>query len=152
MPKDTGLLSSCFPNSNKIAWSTIIQQNKYYFFSFSIFFNPSRLPAAPPQEPGSDPTDGKRGFQVAQVRGVTVSGILEITLLLRDTSGSAVQLQRVSKHFTRRAESCSYFTGDAGTSEALKVNLYLQKLPPRAVPITLHHCLLQSAPGNVWGI
>lgn len=63
MPKDTGLQPSCLPNSNKIAWSNFLQQNKYFFSIIFFFFKQSRSPAALLQEPGSSRAARKQGFE-----------------------------------------------------------------------------------------
>lgn len=115
MPKDTGLQPSCLPNSNKIAWSNFLQQNKY-FFSF-FFFKQSRSPAALLQEPAVLP-----GSRVLNQTGQRCRS----TRNLGNTqphAGHRFPLQLLKAPSREGWELCSYFTGYSGTSDVLQANL-----------------------------
>lgn len=120
MPKDTGLQPSCLPNSNKIAWSNFLQQNKYFFFYYYFFFLSKagrQLLCCRNQAAAALP-----GSRVLNQTGQRCRS----TRNLGNTqphAGHRFPLQLLKAPSREGWELCSYFTGYSGTSDVLQANL-----------------------------
>lgn len=143
MPKDAGLQPSCLPNSNKIAWSTFIHQSKYYFLNFSTFLSKAGLQLLLCKNQGVMLRQKAASLSLTGYRCPSILNFGHNHSPMGHLGQCCTAPAGLKSLYQEGRELCFYFTSYMGTSEVLRANLYLQKPPPSAVPIALHHCLLQ---------